>query len=122
MQAVLQQPALLVRLVHFSVLEYSPDLDGVYRRHARQILQAASDNLARWPELVETQGFDTRTSIFAFIATFVALKDFYPILAGDRQLSRETLEAAACICADRWHAALAEKPSEPVPPCVAAHV
>lgn len=110
MQAVLQQPA-LVRLVQFSVLEYSADLDDLYRHHARQILQAANDYLTRWPELVETQRFDMRVTILAFIAIFVALKDFYPILVGER-LSTESLEEATCICVDCWYAALAEKPAQ----------
>lgn len=119
MQAVLQQPA-LVRLVHFSVLEYSEDLDDLYRHHARQILQAASDYLTRWPELVETQRLDMRVIIFAFIATFVALKDFYPILAGEC-LSTESLEEATYICVDRWYAALAEKAAKPHLLLVSAH-
>ena len=97
--------------MHFSVLEYSDDLDDLYRHHARHILQTASDYLTRWPELVETQRFDMRVTILAFIATFVALKDFYPILAGEH-LSTESLEEATCICVDRWYAALAEKPAQ----------
>jgi AcrR family transcriptional regulator len=120
MQAALQQPS-LVRLVHFSVLEYSEDLDDLYRRHAQWILKAASDYLARWPDLIEMQGSDSRTTIFAFVATFVALKDFYPIVTGER-LSMEFLEKTACICADRWHAALAENPAKSGPLLGVVHV
>ena len=106
--AVLQRRD-LVRLIQFSVLEYNDDLEDLYRRHIRQILQHASEYLARWPELGETQKFDQRVTIFAFIAAFVALKDFYPKIAGD-SLSQESLEDAASICANAWHDALATKP------------
>ncbi len=103
-EAVSQRHA-LVRLVHFSVLEYSDDLDALYRGHVQHILQDASEYLARWPELSDTPPFDKRVTIFGFIAAFVALKDFYPMLAGDR-LSPESLDHAASACAHVWHAAL----------------
>ncbi len=109
MEAVMQQHA-LVRLVHFSVLEFGDDLHDLYGRHVSQLLRAASEYLSRWPELVETQRFDTRITILAFIATLVALRDFYPVLAGDH-LSEEALERAACTCAELWHAALSRSPA-----------
>ena len=62
----------LIRLIQFSMLEYNDDLEDLYRRHIRQILQHASEYLAHWPELAETQKFDRRVTIFAFIAAFVA--------------------------------------------------
>jgi hypothetical protein len=98
----------LVRLVHFSVLEYNDDLNDLYRRHLQHILQDANEYLARWPEFNEASAVDNRVAIFAFIAAFAALKDFYPILAGDH-FSTESLEQAASACADAWHAALAAK-------------
>ena len=101
----------LIRLIQFSMLEYNDDLEDLYRRHIRQILQHASEYLARWPELAETQKFDRRVTIFAFIAAFVALKDFYPKIAGD-SLSQESLEDVASACARAWHDALASKPQE----------
>ncbi len=108
----LTQRYALVRLVHFSVLEYNDDLDDLYRRHVQHILHDANEYLAGWPEFNETSPLDNSVTIFAFIAAFVALKDFYPILAGDR-LSTESLEQAASACADAWHAALAGKPEKP---------
>ena len=108
--AVLQRKA-LIRLLQFSVLEYDDDLEDLYRRHIRQILQHASEYLARWPELGESRKFDQRVTIFAFIAAFVALKNYYPVIAGD-SLSSEALEEAACACADVWHDTLATKPGK----------
>ena len=105
----LTQRRALVRLVHFSVLEYNDDLDALYRHHVQQILQDACEYLARWPELKDCSPLDKRVTIFAFTAAFVALTDFYPILAGDR-FSKESLEQAAAACADAWHAALIAKP------------
>jgi AcrR family transcriptional regulator len=106
-----QQRRELIRLIQFSVLEYNDDLEDLYRRHIRQILQHASEYLARWPELGETQAFDRRVTIFAFIAAFIALKDFYPKIAGD-SLSQESMEVAASSCARVWEDALATKPAE----------
>lgn len=105
----LTQRRALVRLVHFSVLEYNDDLDALYRHQVQQILWDASEYLERWPELKDSSPIDKRVAIFAFTAAFVALTDFYPILAGDR-FSKESLEQAASACADAWHAALVTKP------------
>ena len=107
-EAVLQRRALM-RLIQFSVLEYNDDLEDLYRRHIGQILQNASDVLACWPELGGTRKFDRRVTIFAFMAAFVALQDFYPKIAGD-SLSQESLEDAASACANIWHDALATEP------------
>ncbi len=109
----LTQRHALVRLVHFSVLEYNDDLDDLYRRHVQRLLHEANEYLAGWPEFDESSRLNNRVTIFAFIAAFVALKDFYPILAGDR-LSTESLEQAAAACAAAWHAALAGKLENPV--------
>ncbi len=102
----------LVRLVHFSVLEYNEDLHDLYRRHVQHILQHANEYLTRWPEFNEASAVDNRVAIFAFIAAFAALKDFYPILAGDR-VSTKSLEQAASVCATAWLAALATKSEKP---------
>ncbi len=107
LQVVLQQPQ-LVRLVHFSLLEYSDDLDHLYRRHAQQLLRAAGDYMARWPEPAQAQRFHTRVAVFAFIASFVALNEFYPMLAGER-VPTKSLQEATRSCAARWYAAVAEK-------------
>ena len=112
-EAVLERRA-LVRLMQFSVLEYRDDLDETYRRHVQRVLSIASEYLSRWPELDEAQDSDNRVTIFAFIAAFIALKDFYPMLAGDH-LTTDSLEEAASSCANLWHAALAKKPGQPVP-------
>ena len=37
----------LIRLIQFSMLEYNNDLEDLYRRHISQILQHASEYLAR---------------------------------------------------------------------------
>jgi AcrR family transcriptional regulator len=105
MEAILQQRALM-RLLHFSVLEFGGDLDEVYQRHLRNMLETADQYFARWPELTETRRFDARMTILAFVSTIVALQDFYPVLAGE-QLSTESLEELARTCASIWHGALA---------------
>lgn len=102
--AVLQQRA-LVRMVYFGVLEFDGDLNELYRRHVRGSLQTASAYLARWPELSELSRFDGRITIVAFIATLIALQDFYPALSGEK-LSHEQLQQAASTCAELWHTAL----------------
>jgi AcrR family transcriptional regulator len=107
MDALLQQHS-LVRLLQFSVLEFGGDLDDLYRRHIRQTLDATSEYLARWPELAEAQRFDTRITILGFIATLVALRDFYPVLTGE-ELTSEAMEKASRTCAELWHAALVGK-------------
>jgi AcrR family transcriptional regulator len=112
MEAVSQQHT-FVRLVQFSVLEFGEDLDELYRRHMSLTLQAASKYMARWPELVEIQGIDTQIAMLSFFATLVALKDYYPVLAG-KHLSPESLEKTAYACADLWCAALAGEPTNPV--------
>ena len=53
--------------------------------------------------------FDTRITILAFTATMVALRDFDPVLAGER-LSAESLHRASRVCVELWHAALAGAP------------
>lgn len=105
MEAILQQPA-LVRLVHFSVLEFGGDLDELYQRHLRTLLEVAGQYLSSWPELTEARRFDVRITILAFVATIVALQDFYPVLAGEK-MSGESLQNAAQICANIWYGALA---------------
>lgn len=109
----LAQRRALVRLVHFSVLEYNDDLDALYHRRVQHILRGASEYLARWPELEDSSSVDKQVAIIGFIAAFVALTDFYPILAGNR-VPREQLEQAAAACADAWHAALITNQKDPV--------
>lgn len=111
MDAVLQERA-LVRLVQFSVLEFHDELRELYARHVHEALKSAGEYLARWPELAETRRFDMRITILAFIATLVALQDFYPVLSGE-QMSPESLEKSTNICADLWRTGLAGTLSAP---------
>lgn len=106
-EAVSQRPV-LVRLVQFSLLEYSEDLDDLYRRHIHHILQGAREYLKCWPELEPAKQFENQAIIFAFVASFVALTDFLPKMSGDH-LSQEVLQEAASACAELWHSVLSSK-------------
>lgn len=110
----------LIRLLQFSVLEDSDDLNDICRRHVRQIHQTAREFLRDSPECGKTQRFEARLTIFVLIAVFIALKDFYPKLFGNR-LSTESLEDAASTCADLWHVALAERTEDSVPSAPPGH-
>lgn len=74
---------------------------------------ASTRDIARVAEVNETSIYRyypcKRDLFLAFVATLVALKDFYPVLAGEH-LSDEALERAACTCAELWLAALSGTP------------
>ena len=44
---VVTQPA-LVRLLHFSALEFGPDMEPVYRRHLDAIVTSSATNFEKW--------------------------------------------------------------------------
>ncbi len=104
--AVLQH-GVLVRLIHFSVLDFGEDLNEIFDRHVRGTMRVVSEYMARWPELSQSPGYDTRIGIVSFIATVVAMKDFYPVLT-DRRETPQALENTVTFCTELWCNALAK--------------
>jgi AcrR family transcriptional regulator len=104
-KTVVRQPE-LVRLLHFSVLEFGPDVEPVFRRHLDGLIAAASGSFERWTEKYGFQSLSPQVTLMSFVATVVLLQ-CYPVFSG-AALPFPSVESAAAQYAELWHRVLAE--------------
>jgi len=95
-----------IRLLHFSTLEFGPDMEPVYRRHLDGLIAAAAKSFERWTEKYRFQSLNPRVTVMSFVATVILLQ-CYPVLAGE-PLPFPSVERAAASYAELWHRVLAE--------------
>jgi AcrR family transcriptional regulator len=67
----------LVRLLHFSALEFGSDMEPVYRRHLDAIVTASAKNFKKWSQDYGFRDLSAPVTILSFVATVVLLQNFY---------------------------------------------
>jgi AcrR family transcriptional regulator len=101
---VRQQPALM-RLLHFSALEFGTELQPVYQRHFGELGETIRKVLWRWNEDEKGSAMNPQLTVLSFAASIVLLQNLYPALYGE-DLSPEAMDQLAAQCAALWCAAL----------------
>ena len=109
---VVNHPA-LVRLLHFSALEFGSDMEPVYRRHLDAIIIAAAKNFERWSRSYGFRDLDARVTVLSFVATVVLLQN-YPVLTGSA-LPFPSVESAAASYAELWYRVLSDEVETALP-------
>lgn len=80
--SMLQQPQLL-RLLGYSVLELSEDLDPLLRRHLGELLEVLARYLQPWIERGELRGKNAKTLVLTLIAIVLSRGPLRRVFAGD---------------------------------------
>ena len=104
---VVKQPE-LVRLLHFSALEFGPDLEPVYRRHLDAIITASAKNFEKWSQDYGFRDLSAQVTVLSFVATVVLLQN-YPVFTGS-DLPFPSVKSAAAAYAELWYRVLSDEP------------
>jgi AcrR family transcriptional regulator len=78
---MVKQPE-LVRLLHFSALEFTSDIEPIFRRHVYPIFEALAAPGQKWACDDDSRGASPMTTVVFFIATVILMQDFLPSFAG----------------------------------------
>jgi AcrR family transcriptional regulator len=81
-RALLQQPQLL-RLLGFSVLELSEDLDPLLRKHLGQMVEVIARYLEPWVERRELRCNNAKTLVLTLIGIVLSRGPLHRVFAGD---------------------------------------
>ncbi len=103
----------LVRLFHFTVLEFGPDMEPIYRRHLDAIVNASAKNFKRWSQNYGFRDLSTRVTVLSFVATVVILQG-YPVFTGT-VLPFPSVESGAAAYAELWYRVLSDEPLTGLP-------
>lgn len=109
---VVNQPA-LVRLLHFSALEFGPDMEPVYRRHLDAMVTASAKNFEKWSQNYGFRDLNARVTVLSFVATVILLQN-YPVFTGSA-LPFPSVESAAASYAELWYRVLSDQPATALP-------
>ncbi|HUX45436.1 MAG TPA: TetR/AcrR family transcriptional regulator [Terracidiphilus sp.] len=80
--ALLQEPQLL-RLLGFSILEISDDLDPLLRRHLGELIEVIARYLEPWIERGEIRGSNGKTLVFTLVAIVLSRGPLHRVFVGD---------------------------------------
>ena len=107
--AVVHEPG-LVRLLHFSLLEFGSEMGPVYRKHLDAILAASARNFEQWSRNYGFRNLNAPVTVLSFVATVVLLQ-LYPVVSGT-ELPFSSVESAAAEYAELWYRVLCDGPAE----------
>jgi AcrR family transcriptional regulator len=102
-ETMVKQPE-LVRLLHFSLLEFGPEIEPAFRRHLRPLAQLVMKNLQRRPcgsDLCDMYPSIGVLSFIATIATITLLQDGFSEFYGSPE-PFESVGSAAAAAAKLW--------------------
>jgi AcrR family transcriptional regulator len=102
-ETVVKRPG-LVRLLHFSALEFGSDLEPLYRKHLDGLITATARNFEKWSQKYGFQDLSARVTVLSFVATVVLLQN-YPVFTGS-ELPFPSVESAAAAYAELWYRVL----------------
>jgi hypothetical protein len=80
---MVKQPE-LVRLLHFSALEFNPDIEPLFRQHLYPIFDALSTHRQRTSRNQDSSDIGHVTTAMFFIASVILLQNFFPSFSGYR--------------------------------------
>jgi AcrR family transcriptional regulator len=79
--AMVKQPE-LVRLLHFSALEFKSDIDRIFQQHVYPICEALAQHRRERSCTNDSRDINPMTTVLFFIATIILLRDFFPSSSG----------------------------------------
>ncbi len=106
-ETVVQEPA-LVRLLHFSDLEFGSEMGPLYRKHLDTILADSARNFEQWSQNQGLRNLSASVTVLSFVATVVLLQ-LYPVVSGT-ELPFSSVESAAAAYAELWYRVLNDPP------------
>ena len=96
-KALLQQPQLL-RLLGFSVLELSEDLDPLLRRHLGEMVEVVARYLEPWIERGEFRSANAKTLVLTLIAIVLSRGTLRRVFVGDAASVDSLFDAYSEFC------------------------
>jgi len=99
-ETMAKQPE-LVRLLHFSALEFGPDVETLFRQYVRPMTEALATHLQKWSSDYGSRHVNPSIAVLSFIATVILLQDFFPAFS-DSAVPFESVENAATAYAALW--------------------
>jgi AcrR family transcriptional regulator len=108
-ETMAKQPE-LVRLLHFSALEFGPDIEPLFRRYVRPIVEALAAHLQKWSRGNGSCAISPTIAVLSFIATAILLQDFFPAFSGS-PLPFESVKSTAVAYAELWCRVLSSEPT-----------
>jgi TetR/AcrR family transcriptional regulator len=113
-ETMLKQPD-LVRLLHFSALEFGPDTEPLFRRHVRPVVEALAIPVHKWFHDYGLPEISPTTIVLSYISTIILLQDFYPAFCGST-LPLDSVKSVAAVYSELWCRVLSPTPTaEPLP-------
>ncbi len=94
----------LVRLVQFSALELSDDLDPLLRRHLGELIEVVARYLDRWVSRGELHCISAKSLVFTLIAIVLSHRSLYRVFSGDAVGPEDMFESYAELFAARRYA------------------
>jgi len=107
-ETVAQQPE-LVRLLHFSALEFEPDMEPIFLQYVRPYVECLSNSIRRWSQGGQLLEMDPMLTVLSFIATVMLLQDLFPAFAGSTSPFTGVKNTASAY-AELWCRVLAKSP------------
>jgi len=107
-ETVAQHPE-LVRLLHFSALEFEPDMEPLFLQHVRPYVACLTNSIRRWSHGSQLAEMDQKLTVLSFIATVMLLQDLFPALVGSTS-PFANVENTASAYAELWSRVLAKSP------------
>jgi TetR/AcrR family transcriptional regulator len=107
-ETVVQQPE-LVRLLHFSAMEFGSDMEPLFRQYLRPYVECLSNSIRRWSHGGHLSEMDPMLTILSFIATVMLLQDLFPAFAGSNSPFTGVKNTASAY-AKLWCTVLAKSP------------
>jgi AcrR family transcriptional regulator len=95
--ALLQEPQLL-RLLGFSVLELSEDLDPLLRRHLGELVEVVSRYLEPWIERGEIRSTNAKTLVLTLIAIVLSRGPLRRVFPGDAESVNALFDTYSQFC------------------------
>jgi AcrR family transcriptional regulator len=109
---VVKQPVLM-RLLHFSALEFGADMRPVYRKHLDAIIISSAKNFERWSKNFGFRDLNAQVTVLSFVATAILLQN-YPVITGSA-LPFPSVESAAASYAELWYRVLSAEVETALP-------
>jgi AcrR family transcriptional regulator len=108
-EIMVEQPE-LVRLLHFSAMEFGTDMEPLFRRHVQPSVEFLSNSIRRWSHDGQLSEIDPRLTVLSFIATGMFLQDLFPAFSGSMspfKVNQITISSNAA----QWRGVLVTQPT-----------
>lgn len=113
-ETVAQQPE-LIRLLHFSALEFEPDMEPIFLQYIRPYVECLSNSIRRWSHGGQLSEMDPMLTVLSLIATMMLLQDLLPAFAGPTSPFTGVKNTASAY-AELWCRVLAKSPENQLHP------